>query len=301
MKILLAGSSGQLGQELHPLLEGFSEVVPVDRVPGLPKTIELDLSDLEGVRALLERERPDAIVNAAAYTAVDQAEATERLPFVLNAGLPDCLSRWCAREGRPLLHYSTDYVFDGRSDRPYVEDDPTGPLGAYGETKLAGEWAIAASGCRHLVLRTSWVYSNHGNNFVLTMLKLARQRPELSIVRDQFGCPTWARNLATVSASMLQRIFDPQGREPPSGVLHYCDGNPTTWYDFARLIFEQAMSLGLLQDMPRLTAIASADFPQRARRPAYSVLDTTSIRTRFGVQPPPLAESLRACLEEIEP
>lgn len=298
MMILLAGASGQLGQELYPRLSELGRVTPVDRAPGLPATVEKDLADPEAVDAVLREIQPDVVVNAAAYTAVDQAEGADRAAFRLNAGLPDGLARWCVRHDRFLLHYSTDYVFDGRSRRPYTEGDRTAPLNVYGESKLAGEWAIGASGCRHLILRTSWVYSTHGNNFVLTMLGLARQRSELSVVMDQTGCPTWARNLADVSARLLRQALQPESRSP-QGVLHYCDADATTWYDFADLIFRHAVQLGLLPAAPRLTPVATADFPQRARRPAYSVLDTQAIRDGFGITPPRLGDSLRACLKEL--
>lgn len=299
MRILLTGSSGQLGRELLPLLTGLGEVTPVDRAPGWPTTLEMDLADLEAVERLLDYLQPDLLVNAAAYTAVDRAESPDRAPFRLNACLPDGLARWCARHDRLLLHYSTDYVFDGHSGQPYREGDRTQPLNAYGESKLAGEWAIGASGCRHVILRTSWVYSTHGNNFVLTMLNLARQRPELTIVKDQTGCPTWARNLAEVSARLMRLALDPGASPRPHGILHYCDADATTWYDFARLIFEQAVAIGLLEALPRLKAIDTAEYQQRARRPLYSVLDTAVIRSEFGIQPPRLAESLRDCLEEL--
>ncbi len=167
---------------------------------------------------LLNRMQPDLIVNAAAYTAVDRAETESEAAFRINAELPGCLARWYARNDRLLLHYSTDYVFSGEAREPYREDAPTGPLNVYGESKLAGEWAITASGCRHLVLRTSWVYSGHGNNFVLTMLRLARERPTLSIVADQIGCPTWARNLARVSAIPSRAGGPPTGRLQAIGV-----------------------------------------------------------------------------------
>ncbi len=253
------------------------------------------------VENLLSRLRPDLVINAAAYTAVDHSENENRTAFRLNAELPGCLARWCHLNDRLLLHYSTDYVFDGQSKRPYREDDAPGPLGVYGESKLAGEWALGASGCRHVVLRTSWVYSTHGNNFVLSMLRLARQRSELSIVSDQTGCPTWARNLASASIDVLRRAIDQAGDPAFQGIFHYCDGGIVSWYDFARLIFEQAAELKLLHQIPRLKSIRSTEFPQIARRPQYSVLDTTSIQNTFGIRPPDLEASLRACLQELIP
>lgn len=299
MKLLLTGASGQLGRELAASLAGLGIVVGVDREAQHPETRQIDLSDFEAVTALLDEVQPEAVVNAAAFTAVDEAENAGPVPFRINALLPDCLALWCARHDRLLLHYSTDYVFDGRARRPYREDDAVGPLNAYGASKLAGEWAIQASGCCHVVLRTSWLYSARGSNFVLTMLDLARRRQELNVVCDQFGCPTWARNLAQVSALVLNSALQSGSEACSRHILHYSDADATTWYDFARMIFEQAVALGLLPAMPRLTAIASAELPQRARRPAYSVLDTTAVRSAFGIEPSPLAESLRACLEDI--
>ena len=205
MNVLLTGAAGQLGQELWPRLASLGHIEAVDRlaVSGERKVRAADLSDLNRVEIMLNRSLPDLIVNAAAYTAVDRAEDEPEAAFRINAELPGCLARWAARNGRALVHYSTDYVFDGKGDSPYAVGDPTGPLNVYGESKLAGEWAIQSSGCRHLILRTSWVYSGHGNNFVLTMLRLARERSSLSVVSDQVGCPTWARNLAGVTRQMV--------------------------------------------------------------------------------------------------
>jgi dTDP-4-dehydrorhamnose reductase len=301
VNILLTGASGQLGQELLPLLRPHGTVTSLDRqiASGDERTLRQDLSDLSQVEILLNRSRPDLIVNAAAYTAVDRAESEPEPAFRINAELPGCLARWCARNDRLLLHYSTDYVFSGEATRPYKEDALTGPLNVYGESKLAGEWAITASGCRNLVLRTSWVYSGHGNNFVLTMLRLARERPRLSIVADQTGCPTWARNLARVSATLLEQVSADSAGFDRWGVWHYCDRDVVSWYDFALAVFETAFEAGLLEQMPDVTAVETAGFPQAATRPMYSVLDTTAIQNGFDIQPASLQSSLQACLGEL--
>ncbi len=190
-------------------------------------------------------------------------------------------------------------MFGGNSDRPWRESDTTGPLNTYGESKLAGEWAVESSDCRKVILRTSWVYSGHGNNFVLTMLRLAGQSPALSIVSDQTGCPTWARNLAGVSRTVIGRILADANNSSLQGLYHYCDSGAVTWYQFAHAIFSTAVDLGLLPQEPELTAVPSSGFPQKAERPLYSVLDTSAIRTAFGIEPNGLEESLRSCLEEL--
>lgn len=301
MNILLTGASGQLGQELLPRLKPFGQVSCVDRAVADAdnETLREDLADLNRVEVLLNRTQPDLIVNAAAYTAVDRAEAESKPAFRINAELPDCLARWCARNDRLLMHYSTDYVFSGEAREPYREDASTGPLSVYGESKLAGEWAITASGCRHLVLRTSWVYSGHGNNFVLTMLRLARERPALSIVADQIGCPTWARNLARVSAALLERAAGKPAEFDRWGVWHYCDSGVVSWYDFAQAIFDAALETGLLSRLPDMTAVPTSGFPQAATRPLYSVLDNSAIREAFGIEAADLRSSLRECIGEI--
>jgi len=299
VNILLTGASGQLGRELSPLLRRLGTVTGLDRAvaAGDLTTVPQDLADLNRVEILLDRMSPDLLVNAAAYTAVDRAETDPEDAFRVNAELPGCLARWARRNDALLLHYSTDYVFSGEARSPYQEDAPTGPLNVYGESKLAGERAITDSGCRHLALRTSWVYSGHGNNFVLTMLRLARERPSLSIVADQTGCPTWARNLARVSATLLEQAGQGFKR---SGIWNYCDRDAVSWYDFARAIFRTALEAGLLDRLPETTAVATSEFPQAARRPLYSVLDTSAIRADFGIEPAGLQESLRACIEELK-
>lgn len=299
MKVLLTGASGQLGQELAPCLQTLGEVVRVDRAAADDdrQTLQQDLGDLGRVEILLNRTRPDLVVNAAAYTAVDRAEEDSVAAFRINAELPGCLARWSQRNGCRLVHYSTDYVFSGESQRPYRETDPTGPLNVYGESKLAGERAIADSGCRHLVLRTSWVYSGQGNNFLLTMLRLARERPSLSVVADQVGCPTWARNLARVTGRLIAAL----GRDDDRvGTWHYCDSGVVSWYDFARAIFTEAYAAGLLERLPETTAVPSSGFPQAARRPLFSVLDTSAICRDFGIEPATLEASLRSCIEGMK-
>lgn len=301
MNILLTGSSGQLGQELLPRLQGLGNVISVDREVSRQtrQQFKQDLSDLNRVEILLNRSRPDLIVNAAAYTAVDRAEAEPFPAFRINAELPGCLGRWAQRNDRLLLHYSTDYVFNGEADRPYIEQDNTGPCNVYGESKLAGEWAVGASRCKHLILRTSWVYSGHGSNFVLSMLRLARERPALNVVSDQIGCPTWARNLAGVSAKLVETMHSGTAREIEGGIFHYCDATAVSWYDFAMAIFGIAKQLGLLERLPEMNAVGSAEFPQVAQRPLYSVLDTSAIRRTFAIESADLQTSLRKCLEEL--
>ena len=303
MNILLTGASGQLGQELLPLLAQFGGVTSVDRSADSAASAEsllFDLSDLNRVEILLNRQRPDLVVNAAAYTAVDKAERDSTAAFRINADLPACIARWVERNDRLLFHYSTDYVFDGQSNHPYRESDETSPINVYGESKLAGEWAIAASKCRNIILRTSWVYSAHGSNFVLSMLRLARERQELSIVSDQTGCPTWARNLASVSTDVISQLLKYKTDSKNDGLFHYCDDAVVTWFEFANNIFSIASGLGLLDEIPQLTPLVSSQYPQIASRPGYSVLDTTAIGNTFGVESRYFNESLAACLQEIE-
>jgi len=301
VNILLTGAAGQLGQELLPRLQSLGKVTQVDRsaAPGAATTLVQNLDDLGRVEILLNRSRPDIIVNAAAYTAVDLAEDNSAAAFRINAEMPACLARWAERNGRLLVHYSTDYVFDGNAEKPYTEQDTAEPLGVYGESKLAGELSIAKTGCRHVILRTSWVYSGHGNNFVLTMLRLARERPLLNIVSDQTGCPTWARNLAGVTQNVIAKMVSADGQNVPAGVYHYCDGDVVSWYQFAQSIFGAAMKAGMLQKMPEIKPVRSVDFAQKARRPLYSVLDTSRIGKVFGITPAGLAESLQTCISEM--
>jgi dTDP-4-dehydrorhamnose reductase len=301
VKILLTGASGQLGRELTPLLTRLGSLTRVDRdvLPGDSGMLRRDLGEPQSVRDLLDEIQPDLVVNAAAYTAVDAAEDHPETAFLVNEELPANLAGWAAANDAFVVHFSTDYVFPGNASRPYRESDPTAPLNVYGDSKLAGELAVTSSGCRHLVVRTSWVYSSHGNNFVLTMLRLGAERPALGIVDDQLGCPTWARNLAAASCLMLEKAMAAESAQF-DGLYHYSDGDEVSWFGFAREIFAAAKELGLLDTLPELSAVTSAEFPQKATRPAYSVLDVTRALKVFGIERPGLRSSLQQCLGDLQ-
>lgn len=300
MKILLAGAAGQLGNELYPMLMQRGEVIAADVNPAgsnAPDCLQVDLGDARALDAVLDRSEPDLIVNAAAYTAVDRAEEQQALAALVNETLPARLAGWACDNGAALVHYSTDYVFDGSASRPYREQDTPAPLNVYGATKLAGEVAVRESGCRSLTLRTSWVYSSHGHNFVLSMLRLAASHPLLRIVDDQVGCPTSARNLALATLACLDNGLlegDSGGR-----LLHYSDADTVSWHGFADVIFTVATRLGLLESAPSLEPIDTDGYPQAATRPRYSVLDTRALQGLTGFRPPGLATSLEHCLKEV--
>lgn len=305
MKLLLTGAAGQLGTELRAALRGLGTLhmadrdAPPSKQPGEFEFTAIDLADGDALGALLDNSRPSVVINAAAYTAVDQAESESELAMRVNADAPAAIAQWCAANDALMVHYSTDYVFDGSATRPYRETDATSPINVYGETKLAGEQAIVRSGCRHVILRTSWIYSTHGNNFLRTMLRLASERSHLSVVNDQHGCPTWARNLAGATRQVIDRISDTTWGAQYAGVFHYCDSPATTWYDFAHSIFQPAAERGLIKAVPEVTPVSSEQFQTAARRPQYSVLNTARIRDAFGIQPGDLFASVNLCLEEL--
>ena len=277
--ILLTGAAGQLGFELARLLRAHGEVEALDRAA-------LDLADADAVVAAMRRVRPQIIVNAAGYTAVDRAESEPELADAINARAPAVLAEEAKRLDALLIHYSTDYVFDGNSREPYREEDQASPLNVYGRSKLAGERAITAAGAAHLILRTSWIYGLHGQNFLLTMRRLAATRDELRVVSDQFGVPNWSRALAEATASLVSRGAAALAKK--TGIYHLSGRGRASWFDFARAIFEGA-------DRPRVVAITTAEYPTAARRPASAVPATDKFEAAFGFALPDWRETLAAC------
>lgn len=292
-KILLLGASGQVGRELLRSLAPLGEVVATTRSGRLfdeqPCQV-LDVTDLEALDALVRRVTPDVVVNAAAYTAVDRAEDETELAFLANALAPARLAQICADRGATLVHYSTDYVFDGAGQRSYREDDATAPLGVYGASKLAGEDAIRDSGARYLILRTAWVYALHGQNFLRTMLRLGAERDELRVVADQIGSPTPAWLIADVTARAIEA--DAIDRH----TWHLVTAGEVSWHGFADAIMQAAVEVGRLSRAPTVTPITTAEFPTRARRPAYSVLDTSRLQDALGLALPDWQSALRQTL-----
>ncbi|MEQ1514403.1 MAG: dTDP-4-dehydrorhamnose reductase [Lysobacteraceae bacterium] len=280
MRILLFGANGQVGHELRRSLEPLGEIVATTRSGVLDDGARCEIADFDvpdALPALIDRIAPDVVVNAAAYTAVDRAESDRDAAFRANAEAPQRIAEACAARDALLVHYSTDYVFDGTGNRPYREDDPTCPLGVYGESKLAGELAIQASGARHMIFRTAWVYASHGKNFMRTMLRLAAERDELRVVADQVGTPTPAALIADVTAAVLARPYD------RSGVWHLTASGETTWHGFAEAIVAAAHARGQIARLPRVVPIATADYPTPAKRPAYSRLDISRIEADFAI------------------
>jgi dTDP-4-dehydrorhamnose reductase len=253
----------------------------------------VDFGRPESIPALVERIAPDIVVNAAAHTAVDRAEQESALAFRINAEAPGVLAQACKRHDALLVHYSTDYVFDGRSKRPYRETDATAPSGVYGASKRAGEQAVQGSGCRHLIFRTAWVYAAHSNNFLRSMLRVGAERDELRVVADQVGTPTPAALIADTTAQVL--------RQAPrtSGLWHLTASGHTSWHGFAEAIFAGAVARGLLAHAPRVTAITTADYPTPAARPAYSVLDNSALQREFGISLPDWRVGLERVLDEL--
>jgi dTDP-4-dehydrorhamnose reductase len=300
-KILLTGKNGQLGDDLRQILPRLGELIATDRE-------QCDLSRPAEIRNLIRELRPALIVNAAAYTAVDQAEQEEALARAINSEAPAVMAEEARKIGAALVHYSTDYVFDGARNSPYAENDLPNPISAYGRTKLAGEQAVRDSGADHLIFRTEWVYSTRGKNFLLTILRLATQREELRIVRDQVGAPTFSREIAGATAKALRQIFNRTDETAAwserSGTYHMTAAGETTWYDFTEAILQEAAQLsnsaawfqaatnGKELLTRRVVPITAAEYPTPARRPAYSLLSNSKLNRVFGIQLPDWREQL---------
>ena len=285
MRILVLGRSGQVGTALTQSLQGLGELIALDRA-------QLDLTNPDAIRTTLREIQPQIVINAAAYTAVDAAESDQAMAFQINAVAPRVMAEESERLGAALIHYSTDYVFNGGKQGAWMEDDATAPLSVYGHSKLAGEQAITDVGGTHLILRTSWVYGLHGKNFLLTMLKLAESRDSLAIVDDQIGAPTWALTIADATSAIIRDAGEPAQLAALSGIYHLCAGGHTSWFGFAQAIFSHAS----VQHKPQLRPITTAEYPTPAQRPHNSILNTDKFRRSFG-DLPTWDDALQTCLQ----
>ena len=294
MKILLLGKNGQVGWQLQRALAPLGEIVALER-----KDAGGDLADPQGLAAAVRAAKPQVIVNAAAYTAVDKAESEPQLARLINTEAPAALAREAAASGALLVHYSTDYVFDGSGSAPWQESDATGPLNVYGATKLAGEQAIAASGCAHLTFRTSWVYAAHGDNFIKTMLRLAATRERLTVIDDQKGAPTGAELIADVTAHAISQTLQQPAK---AGLYHLTAAGEASWFDYAQYVLalaRQARPQGVKTAAGGVQPIASSQYPAAARRPLNSRLDTRRLQAVFGLTLPHWQAGEARVLEEI--
>ena len=293
-RILVLGKSGQVGWELRHRLLCSGEVVALDYP-------DVDFTSSDSIRKAVRDTKPAVIVNAAAYTAVDKAETDIELATAINATAPGILAEEAKSLGGLLIHYSTDYVFDGTKDAPYLESDRPNPINAYGRTKLAGDQAIGSVGGDYLILRTTWVYGSRGNNFLLTMLRLAQQRPELRIVNDQIGAPTTSECIAQVTAAVLSRVWSPRGLslEGRSGVYNLTTTGETSWYGFAKALLERSAELFGIK-MPALVPIPTSDFPSPAARPKNSRLSCKRLEDTFGLRMPSWEDALSLVLDSLQ-
>ncbi|MFO2466156.1 dTDP-4-dehydrorhamnose reductase [Pseudomonas sp. 15FMM2] len=287
MKILITGQHGQVSRELQQQLSGLGELIVLGRD-------QLDLANIEQIRQQVRAHRPDLIINAAAHTAVDQAESEPEAAFAVNAIAPGVLAEEAKALGIALIHYSTDYVFDGSKTAPYTEADKPNPLGVYGQSKLAGEQAIAAVGGQYLILRTSWVYSSHGKNFLLTMQRLLQEKPQMRIVADQIGAPTWAGTIAHSTRALIERWQ--AGQAGDWGVYHLTAQGETSWFGFAQAIGEQLLAEG--KACAQLEPIPSSAYPTPAQRPLNSRLDCSRLQQQWQIAQPQWQEALRECLAQ---
>lgn len=293
MKILVTGSTGQVGHEFTLLAQNSQhDILCFDRQ-------RLDITDAAQVNEVMHREQPQLVINCAAYTAVDKAESETDQAFAINATGPEYLAKACRDINAALIHISTDYVFAGDTLSPYKESDPTGPTGVYGESKLAGEQAIARELEQHIILRTAWVFGAHGNNFVKTMLLLGDERDELGVVADQWGAPTSAAGIAACCLAIAEAIDEKDGGEIPWGIYHFSGAPYTSWHGFAEQIFATSVDIGLLKNAPKLNAISSDQFPTPAKRPANSRLNCDKLFKAFEIHSDDWNTSLENVLKSI--
>ena len=282
MRILLTGSTGQVGYELARSLQGLGDIVAVDRS-------RMNLEDHQQIRTIIREVKPNLIVNPAAYTAVDKAENEPEIARAINAHAPAVMAEEAKKLGAAMIHYSTDYVFDGSKPTPYLETDSTNPINVYGQTKREGELAIAAAEIPHLILRTSWVYGMRGKNFLLTMLRLAKEREQLSVVNDQLGAPTWSRTVAEVTSMLLVQSMNPGWWKEHSGVYHLSSRGQTTWFGFTQEIVRRA------EFDCRICPIASSEYPVPAARPVNSLMEASKL-AELGIHLPRWDDALGLCL-----
>lgn len=304
MKVLITGANGQVGRELRRSLAPLATVIASSRNGHLHDDTTgatLDLARPETLASALDELQPDVVINAAAWTAVDAAEDDPAAAHLVNAQAVGVLARWAAAHDTLMVHYSTDYVFNGKAGHPWREDDPVAPLGVYGASKLAGEEELAATGADFLLFRTAWIYAAHGRNFLRTMLRLGAERDALGVVDDQHGTPTSAALIADVSATCLHQwvAADAAKRQAMTGTYHLVAGGQTTWCGFARAIMQKAAAASLLERAPMVNAIGSDAFPTKATRPAWSVLDTTRLRKTFDITLPPWEDGLDRVIAEL--
>ncbi len=296
MKVLLLGAEGQVGYELWRTLQFNREVIPTTsdgrEVDGMT-TIKLDLADAEDIERKIDNIKPDVVCNAAAYTQVDLAESEQQQASLINCDAVAVMARAAKRNKCLLVHYSTDYVFSGEHKFPWKENDITNPKSVYGQSKLDGEQAIIDSECEYMIFRTAWVFSTRRQNFLKTMLRLAENNPQINVVNDQLGAPTWAATIAL--ATMLALNI------PETGLYHLTSNGSTTWFGFAQRIFSQAQKIGLLEDKPELVPISTKDFPTDAERPKYSVLNCQKFEGTFNVKLPHWQTTLQLCMQRMKP
>jgi dTDP-4-dehydrorhamnose reductase len=293
-RTLVFGAHGQVGQQVCETFSGLGRVTALDRASA-------DLADPESLRAIVRRVRPHVIVNAAAYTAVDRAEAEPELVHAVNAASPGVLAEEAEACGACLVHYSSDYVFDGRAMRPYLEEDATGPLSVYGRTKLAGERAVARACARHLIFRTSWVFASRGSNFLRTILRLGAERESLRVVADQFGAPTSARLIAQVTRTFVERLMRSGSDLTQYGTYHLAAAGETSWYAYAQYVVDRGHQSGipLKLSAESVAPISTFDYPVAAQRPASSRLDTTKLRSALGIELPEWTRGVDEVIEEL--